>query len=143
MLKSSFRICLNVSVFLPREINLYPGERATNAIVVIMNLQAMEYLQSQNLCYKNDCHKLIVIKFINKNSHRCHLTIGNILVVIRSNLTLFYQSQLFQIQLHSKWTLQLFFFLPERASSDTGGKVRLCTVVCLFYLKPFQMNICF
>jgi len=36
--KTSFRICLNVSVFLPGEINLYLGARANNVILVIMNL---------------------------------------------------------------------------------------------------------
>jgi len=57
MVKSSFRICLNVSVLLPREINLYLAARASNAIVVIMNLQAIKQMQSQNMCCKSDCHK--------------------------------------------------------------------------------------
>ena len=39
------------------------------------------------------------------------------LVVMRSNLTLFYQIQLFQIQRHSKWIFWLFCYQNALAAS--------------------------
>jgi hypothetical protein len=64
------------------------------------------------------------------------------LVVVRSNLTLFYQKSTF-LNTTTFEVDTLAVLLTERASSENGGKVRLCTVVCLFYLKSFPTEYLF
>lgn len=75
----------------------------------------MKQLKNQNLCCKKDCHRLIEINVITK----LHTDVNYLfeIILLRSNLTLFYQSQLFPTKVNT-----LVVLLPERTIRDTWWK---------------------
>jgi hypothetical protein len=145
MLKRNFRIYLNVSVFLPTTDKIVAWCKTNQCqVLVIMNLKALKQLQSQNVCCKNRLSQDHWNTCNDKITHRCQTPIwnnygGN---ALKSNPDLTKLTFFKYNDIRSGYSGS-FFFLPERASSDTGGKDRLCTVICLFNLNTFQQDICF